>query len=50
MKPHAINQLELMIRNIGIAGSIIGGLSDTQVLHLKKLHLKIAKNIHVESY
>jgi len=31
IKPHSVNQLELMFRNLGISGSLIGGMESTQV-------------------
>merc|ERR1712126_361167 len=30
IKPHSVNQLELMFRNLGISGSLIGGMASTQ--------------------
>ena len=34
MVPHSVNQVVLMMKNLGIAGSQIGGIPATQVMKL----------------
>ena len=39
--PHSVNQVVLMMKNLGVAGSAIGGLPATQVISREKSTLLV---------